>query len=68
MTTYLVTTEIKTSWWLKVLRFLRVKGKLQTFKSCLEYSCFNENDILNTGNSGDLKVISRKKRNKNNKV
>lgn len=61
MTTYLVTTEIKTSWWLKVLRFLRIKDKLQTFKLCLEYSSFNENAILNTGNSGDLRVISREK-------
>lgn len=50
MTTYTVTTEIKTPWWLKLLRFFRIKSKRTDFNITLNYTFFEKDDILNNGN------------------
>lgn len=55
-----VTPEISTSWWLRLLRFLRLKPKREEFY--LEFPDnpgFCPEDILFTGgDGGELKVIS----------
>jgi len=60
MTTYLVTTELKTPWWLKVLRFFRIKNKREEFEISFDKDWFRVNDVLNHGEC-DIKIISRTK-------
>lgn len=57
--TYLVTTEIDTKWYWKVLRFLRLKKQRNEFEIVLSYNCFKKNDLLNTNahSNSQLKVI-----------
>ena len=43
MTEYTVTTELKTPWWLKTLRFFRIKIKEKNLQYCL-----NMTDIILT--------------------
>ena len=50
MKTYRVTTELKTSWWLKLLRFFRIKYKRTDFYLIFEKNWFKEGEIINTGN------------------
>lgn len=60
MVTYTVTKEIKTPWWLKVLRFFRLKNKREEFEILLNWDKFNSNDIiLGTSKGVDLKVINK---------
>lgn len=58
MTTYIVTTEIKTSWWLKLLRFFHIKSKKADFNITLDYNFFEKDDILNNGNF-NMKIVKR---------
>jgi hypothetical protein len=55
--TYLVTTELNTKWYWKVLRFLGLKKQRDEFEVVLSYNCFKKNDLLSTGSSFQLKVI-----------
>ena len=60
MTEYTVTTEVKTSWWLKILRFFRIKNKRECFTILLTYDGYNINDIiLSTSKGVDLKVLNK---------
>ena len=57
---YIVTTEVKTSWWLKILRFFRIKNKREDFTILLTYDGYNINDIiLSTSKGVDLKVLNK---------
>ena len=60
MTTYLVTLELKTPFWWKVLRFFRIKNKREEFTILLKYDGYNINDIiLSTSKGVDLKVLNK---------
>ena len=54
MITYKVTTELKTSWWLRLLRFFRIKGKRTEFELSFKKLWFKEGDILDCGKSNDI--------------
>lgn len=54
MVIYTVTTELKTSWWLKLLRFCRIKKKRQEFEIVLDKEYYKEGDILNN----EIKIIT----------
>lgn len=58
MVSYKVTTEIRTSRWLKVLRFLRIKSKREEFEICFDKDLFRLGDIINNG-SNDIKIIGK---------
>ena len=61
MTEYTVTTELKTPWWLKTLRFFRIKNKREEFTILLKYDGYNINNIiLATSKGKDLKVLNKK--------
>jgi len=53
---YLVTTELCTPWWLKLLRFFRIKSKRQEFELVFEIPWFDVGTILLTS-SGKVLVI-----------
>ena len=57
--TYLVTTEIDTKWYWKVLRFLKLKKQRNEFEVVLSYNCFKKGDLLSTSahSNSQLKVI-----------
>jgi hypothetical protein len=46
MTIYKVTTELKTTWWLKLLRFCRVKKNRTEFEIFLNFNGFKIGDII----------------------
>ena len=57
---YIVTTELRTPWWLKLLRFFRIKNKREEFTILLKYYGYNINDIiLSTSKGVDLKVLNK---------
>lgn len=57
---YIVTAELKTSWWLKFLRFFRVKNKKEDFTILLNYDGYNINDIILATSKGEgLKILNR---------
>ena len=58
MTTYTVTTELKTSWWLKLLRFFGIKNKREEFYITFVKTPFEKDDIVETG-SGKIKIIEQ---------
>ena len=58
MTTYLVTTELKTSWWLKLLRYFRLKNKREEFYLSFVSTPYEKGDILDTGNC-KIKIIKQ---------
>jgi hypothetical protein len=60
MATYLVTTELKTPWWLKLLRFFRIKDKRQEFEIIFKKDWFRIGDIIDNGRC-DIKIVGRKK-------
>ena len=43
MTTYTVTTELTTPWWLKLLRYFRLKKKRESFEIVLNWDRYNIN-------------------------
>ena len=58
MTTYLVTLELKTPFWWKVLRFFRIKNKREEFYITIIGAPFEKDAILETGGS-KMKVIQQ---------
>ncbi len=60
--TYTVTMETKTSFWTKILRFLRLKKKMVVFPLTLSLDSpiFENGTILSTGNV-NLKIIKQNK-------
>lgn len=60
MTTYIVTTEIRTPWWLKLLRYFRIKKKRKDFYLTLNDNFFKSGDILATGVL-KLKIVGKQK-------
>ena len=66
MVTYNVTTELKTSWWLKLLRFLRIKSKRTDFEIVMLKDWYRKNEIVSSGDAYNVKVlgINYKKTNK----
>lgn len=61
MTTYLVTTELTTPWWLKLLRFFRLKKNRESFEIVLNWNKYNIiNIILATSRGKDLKVLAKR--------
>jgi len=59
MTVYKVTTELKTPWWLRLLRFFRVKDKRKDFELTFEKPWFKEGDILDCGKSNTITTTVR---------
>lgn len=57
MTTYTITTELKTHWRLKLLRFFRIKNKREEFKITLDYSYYKKGDILLTESYQKLIIL-----------
>ncbi len=60
MITYIVTKEIKTSWWKKLLRFLSLIKPREEFEICFSYNKFNVGEVLSNGDC-DIRLISAKK-------
>lgn len=56
MITYKVTTELKTTLWLKILRFFRLKRKRDEFEIQLAIKNLEKNEILNNGYC-DIKIL-----------
>lgn len=56
MVTYLVTTELKTFWWWKVLRFFRLKSKREEFEIVFTENYFKKGHILNACWADNFKV------------
>ncbi len=59
MTAYKVTTELKTTWWLKVLRFCRIKKKRTEFEIFLNYNGYKIGDMIHSGIGGKLKILDK---------
>ena len=61
MTTYLVTTELTTPWWLKLLRYFRLKKNRESFEIILNWDKYSINDIIVATSRGkDLKVLAKR--------
>ena len=58
--TYKVTTELKTPWWLKLLRFFRIKDKRQEFEIVFKKDWFRIGDVIDNGGC-DIKIVGHKK-------
>lgn len=54
MITYKVTTELKTPWWLKLLRFSRLKSKREEFEVHFEKGWWQKGDVIRTNNCNAL--------------
>jgi hypothetical protein len=61
MITYLVTLEIQTPWWKKVLRFFRLMKQRAEFKLTLypQISIFKKGDILNLGENKKVVILKK---------
>lgn len=57
MVTYNVTTELKTSLWLKLLRFLRIKSKRTDFEIVMSKDWYTKNEIVSSGDGYNIKVL-----------
>lgn len=58
MTTYTVTTELITPWWLKLLRFFRIKKKREEFELTFANPWFDVGAIILTG-SGKILIVEK---------
>ena len=56
---YKITTELKTPWWLKLLRFLRLKERRQEFDLILGYDGFNKGDVLSNGFHQEMLILEK---------
>lgn len=54
MTIYKVTTELKTTWWLKVLRFCRIKSKRTEFEIFLNHNGYQIGGMIES-----LKILEK---------
>ena len=59
MTTYRVTTELKTPWWLKLLRFFRIKDKRTEFYITFDRTFYEAGDIVEPKTGIKLKIIKQ---------
>ncbi len=59
MTSYLVTLEIETPWWKKVLRFFRIIKKREEFTINLNYSTLKKGDILLQLDGNKLLILKK---------
>lgn len=59
MTTYIVTAEIKTSCWLKLLRFFKIKNKRIDFYLTLDSNMLEKNEVIALGNGKELKMVNK---------
>ena len=50
MVTYNVTTELKTSLWLKLLRFLRIKSKRTDFEMVMLKDWYSKDETITASN------------------
>jgi hypothetical protein len=57
MVTYKVTTELRTAWWLKVLRFFKIRKPRQEFSITLCKDIYKKGDILNPTNKELIKIV-----------
>lgn len=58
MTAYKVTTELKTTWWLKVLRFCRIKKKRTEFEIFLNHNGYQIGELL-LSSTGRYKILAK---------
>lgn len=58
MTIYKVTTELKTTWWVKLLRFLRIKKERVEFEICLNCGDYNIGELLYSS-AGQYKILDK---------
>lgn len=61
MTIYTVTTELRTNWWLKILRFFFIKKGIEKFEICMNSSSFKKGDILKAVQGVEIKVLNSKR-------
>lgn len=54
MTLYKVTTELKTTWWMKALRFCRIKSKRTELEIYLNYNGYEVGDMIHK-----LKILDK---------
>ena len=59
MTTYLITLEIETPWWKKVLRFFKLVKKREEFTINLNYSTLRKGDILLQPEGNKLLILKK---------
>ena len=59
MTTYIVTMELKTSWWKKLLRFFKFMKKRTEFALTLSVDCFKKGDILSQNECRNLLILKK---------
>ena len=56
---YKVTTELKTPWWLRLLRFFHIKQKRQEFELLIGYEGFNRGDVLSSGFHQEILILEK---------
>lgn len=59
MTIYKVTTELRTNWWIKLLRFCRIKSKRKDFQIYLNYNGYEVGDMIHSDIGGKLKILDK---------
>ena len=57
MVIYNVTTELKTSYWFKLLRFLRIKSKRIDFEIIMSKDWYSKSEIVSSGDGYNIKVL-----------
>lgn len=60
MTSYLVTTELKTTLWVRVCRFFKLNKKRKEFYITLNYDGYVKNDTLKLGYNNTVLIIKKK--------
>ena len=58
---YTVTLELKTPWWLKFLRFLRLVKKMETFEIIFEQCWYAKGDKLVVGGGDNVLIVDIRK-------
>ena len=59
MTTYIVTLEIRTPWYKKLLRFFKIMKERDEFALTLSTDCFMEENILTQPECRDLLILKK---------
>ena len=60
MTTYIVTMELKTSWWKQLLRFFRLINKREEFLLTFNDDYFSQGDIIKHSENEKLLILKKK--------
>ena len=58
---YTVTLELKTPWWLKFFRFLRLAKKMETFELTFDQCWYDKGDKLVVGGGDDVLIVDIRK-------